>query len=338
MEAERWQGVEFATIYIGGGTPSLLGPAALGKLLDELARIFLIRRGAEVTVEVNPGTVDGQQLKDLRAAGFTRVSIGVQSLDDEDLRFLGRAHTVRDAVECVQAAQEAGFECVSIDLIRGLPGHERRFGGILRGAIALEPDHMSCYGLEVHEGTRLADDVACGRVVLPSEDDLVRLWELTDAVLSQAGYWRYEVSNWARSAPCLHNVNYWMDGDYLGLGPAAWSHRRGERWGNVDDWPRYRVALAAGGLPPRQVDRPDRGARAAQAALLALRTRWGITRRRLAAYGPTAAGACWRQLQRLAELGLVEVSGERAVATPRGLLLLNEIGVRLLEACAEAVR
>ena len=246
--ALRAPGTPPTTLYVGGGTPSILGAdgfRALAASLPDPAP------GAEFTVELNPADVDASFADALRAAGVTRASLGAQAFDDVALRFLGRRHTAADTLAAVSTLRHAGFDNVSLDLIAAVPGFEgASFRRSLERAVALEPRHLSVYALTVEEGTPLAADVRAGRVTMPSDDATLDALAEAEAVLARAGYRRYEISNYALPGfECRHNLAVWQGEDYVGLGPAAASRQGLVRRTNRPDSAVWAAALAAG-LPP----------------------------------------------------------------------------------------
>jgi putative oxygen-independent coproporphyrinogen III oxidase len=232
-----------ATLFLGGGTPTLLPDAELARLLDAIPRID----GAEVTIEANPDTVDRARLRALRRAGATRISLGMQSASPHVLATLERTHTPGAAVAAARAAREAGFEHVSLDLIYGTPGErDADWAASLEAAVAAGVDHISAYALSVEPGTRLHARVRRGRLPAPDEDAQARRYRQADATLAAAGLTWYEISNWAADyeARCAHNLGYWRSYDWWGLGPGAHSHVGGARWWNVLHPARYARAAA----------------------------------------------------------------------------------------------
>jgi putative oxygen-independent coproporphyrinogen III oxidase len=295
-------------VFVGGGTPSLVPAASLVRVL----RALPLADGAEVTVECNPDTVTPELLAAYAEGGVTRISLGVQSMVPHVLAALGRTHDPENVTRAVAAVRAAGFTTFNLDLIYGGAGESlddwRRS---LEGALALDPPHVSAYGLTVEPGTVLADDPARH----PDDDDQAAKYELADELLAAAGLGWYEVSNWARpDHECRHNRLYWSMGEYLGLGCAAHSHRDGRRWWNLRTPERYVAAVEAGASTEAADERLGPDDRRIEALQLALRTREGV---------PTAALA----LDDLA--GLVEPVGDRLVLTLRGRLLANEVAMRL---------
>jgi putative oxygen-independent coproporphyrinogen III oxidase len=235
------------TVFVGGGTPTMLAAADLVRMLRGIRDVFGLADDAEVTTEANPNSVTPEGLQTLAEGGFTRVSLGMQSAVPHVLRVLERTHDPDNVGRAVEAARAAGLQ-VSLDLIYGTPGEsEQDWRTSLDAAVALAPDHISAYALVVEEGTKLAAQVRRGQVPAPEDDDEAAKYELADDVLGSAGYGWYEVSNWAlrEDARCRHNVGYWSDGNWWGVGPGAHSHVGGVRWWNVKHPNAYAGRLAS---------------------------------------------------------------------------------------------
>jgi len=240
------------TVFFGGGTPTLLPPADLAGILRAIDGQFGLAPNAEVTVEANPETVDQRSLADLRAAGITRISLGMQSAVPHVLAVLDRVHQPGRPAACARWARAAGFEHVSLDLIYGTPGEsDADWRESLTAALAAEPDHISAYALIVEEGTRLAARVRRGEIPAPDDDAMADRYLAADDLLSAAGLDWYEISNWAASpgARCRHNLLYWTSGDWWGVGPGAHSHVGGTRWWNVRHPSAYAARVSAGNSP-----------------------------------------------------------------------------------------
>ncbi|MBA3745679.1 radical SAM family heme chaperone HemW [Sporichthya sp.] len=243
---------EVSTVFVGGGTPTLLTPCQLGGMLAVVREEFGLAPDAEVSVESNPDSVDGPALDALVEAGFTRISFGMQSSANHVLAVLDRTHTPGRAAECARWARAAGFAGVNLDLIYGSPGEsDADWAGSISSALDAQPDHISAYALILEEGTRLAAQVRRGVLPAPDDDVLAARYETADAAFSAAGLSWYEVSNWAASpaARCRHNEGYWAGGDWWGIGPGAHSHVGGVRWWNVRH-PRDYASRIGGGLSP----------------------------------------------------------------------------------------
>jgi oxygen-independent coproporphyrinogen-3 oxidase len=301
-------GAAFSSVFVGGGTPSLVAGAELVAVLSALP----LAPGAEVTVECNPDNVTAELLAAYRAGGVTRLSLGVQSMVPRVLALLGRTHDPANVLRSVELAHAASFETFNVDIIYGAVGESvADWEATLRAVIALEPPHVSAYGLTVEAGTPLALDPAR----YPDDDDQAEKYELADELLSAAGLANYEISNWARPGhECRHNLLYWSQGDYLGFGCSAHSHRRGRRWWNVRTPERYLALVEAGAPAEATGEDLDDEVRRLEGLQLALRTRDGVPAETLAA----------------ADLpGLVEARGDRVVLTRAGRLVANEISLRL---------
>ena len=321
LAAPEWDGVGFDSIYLGGGTPTTLGPAVVGELLSHLRYRFEVIPRAEVTTEANPDTVDERSLAALRSAGVTRLSLGVQSFDPSVLEALERVHPPESARRACRTARAAGFESINLDLIYGALGETpASWEGTLREAVALGPDHLSCYALTVEPSTPLGRKVALGMVPPPDPDLQADLYDLACEVLAGAGYGHYEVSNWARQGHrCLHNLGYWRHRPYLGLGAGAHSYRDGRRWWNVRPPGRY-IALAMGGdRPTGGEERPGPEEARLERLLLEVRQADGLPEGDLPR----------DRVDDMVARGLATVSGGRFALTERGMFLANDVVLAL---------
>lgn len=312
------------TVFFGGGTPTLLPAGDLAYILEVIDGAFGLAPDAEVSTEANPESVDPRSLARLREAGFTRISLGMQSAREHVLRVLDRQHTPGRAQDAVAEAHAAGFEHVNLDLIYGTPGEtEADWRASLETAIATGADHISAYGLIVEDGTRLAARVRRGELPPPDDDVLADRYLVAEEMLSAAGYDWYEVSNWAAgpAARCRHNLLYWAGGDWWGIGPGAHSHIQGVRWWNVKHPAPYAARLADGRTPgqAREVLGPEE--RWLERVLLALRLDSGLPLDELTDGGRKAAREALRD-------GLLEprpYERGRAVLTLRGRLLADAV-------------
>ncbi|HUS15578.1 MAG TPA: radical SAM family heme chaperone HemW [Chloroflexia bacterium] len=322
------------TIFLGGGTPSVLPPAAIGRILETVARHYDVAADAEISMEANPGTISEANFRGYRAAGINRLSMGVQSFNDAHLQAIGRIHTAAEAVDAYERARRAGFTNINLDFIFGLPGQDLAdWEATLRQAAALGTDHLSCYSLIVEEHTPLWLRVEQGEVVVPDEDAVADMYELTQATLGDT-YTQYEISNWAtRGHECRHNLVYWQARPYLGFGPGAHGYFGGRRYWTVLSPKKYIGALATGGSAVAGAEWIDPDLAMGEFMMLGLRTLAGIRpsefARRFgrpfeAVYGSTAG--------QLRDWGLLEVEPARDVVrlTNRGLLLGNEVFARFL--------
>ncbi len=315
-------GERVGTVYFGGGTPSLLSPARLGDVLDTIRSRFSVSPAAEISLEANPGTVDGDYLSAIRQLGVNRLSLGVQSFRDDELKLLGRIHTAAEAEEALSLARTSGFDNVNLDLIYGLPGQSLEdWRNTLEKAMALSPEHLSLYALTLEPGAPMWRDVEDGRLPAIDPDLSADQYELAEDMLAAHGYRHYEISNWAKPGrECRHNLVYWRNGAYLGVGAAAHSCLEGHRFANTSSLDDYLSAT----LPPRALDEAiGPGLRLAESAILGLRLDSGIA----------ASGIKERYREtvgEMTELGLLERSGDNLRLTRRGRLLSNEVFWRFL--------
>lgn len=267
------------TVYIGGGTPSILPVSLLERILVSLADSFAIAGGAEISIEANPGTVTQEQLLQLNSLGINRLSFGVQSFNAELLAALGRIHTAADGMEAVEYAYAAGFNNVSIDLMYGLPGQTAAgFARELKTAAALNTAHISVYGLKLEAGTPLAEAYDQGRLAMPDEAEEEAMYDIMADYLPGQGLLRYEISNFARPGmECRHNLKYWQYRPYLGLGTAAHSFLNRQRTSSTTDIQEYIAAVSAGRSPVVMRESINRGDAMAEFIFLALRTAQGMS-------------------------------------------------------------
>jgi oxygen-independent coproporphyrinogen-3 oxidase len=279
------------TVFFGGGTPTLLPPADLAAILHAIDTEFGLAAGAEVTSEANPETVDERALAELRAGGFTRISLGMQSAVPHVLAVLDRVHSPGRPEQCVAWARAVGFGQVSLDLIYGTPGEsDADWQTSLKRASAAGPDHISAYSLIVEEGTRLAARIRRGELPVPDDDVLADRYLMADEFLGPAGLAWYEVSNWAASpqSQCRHNQLYWTGGDWWGVGPGAHSHVGGTRWWNVRHPAAYAQRLSAGLSPGQGREILTEAERATERIMLATRLASGCP---VSALGPAGLAA-----------------------------------------------
>ena len=315
------------TVFVGGGTPSLIGAERLGVVLGAIRSTFGLAEGAEVTTEANPESTSPAFFAGLVEAGFTRVSLGMQSAAPHVLRVLERRHTPGRAVEAAREARAAGLAHVNLDLIYATPGEtDADLSASLDAVLEAGVDHVSAYALIVEDGTAMARRVARGELPAPDDDVAAARYELIDDRLSAAGLRWYEVSNWAASdaAACRHNLGYWLDGDWWGLGPGAHSHLDGVRWWNVKHPARYAAALAAGESPVGGREELTAAEQHTERVMLRLRLASGLPLALLDADGRRAA-------ERAVADGLLEWPMRHAAlpdGAPRGRARAS--GVRLL--------
>ncbi|HJQ35257.1 MAG TPA: radical SAM family heme chaperone HemW [Pyrinomonadaceae bacterium] len=321
---------EVDTVYFGGGTPSLLTPEQVARVLDSVGRRFRVLEGAEVTLEMNPGTVTAENLKALRAAGVNRASFGAQTFDERELKRLGRTHTADDTRRTFELLREACFDNVSFDLIAGLPaqtldGWRRN----LEEALPLRPEHLSLYLLEVHEGTPLAEQIRAGRYKDPDPDLAAEMYRLMVELTREAGYEQYEISNFCLPGrESRHNMKYWTGTPYFGFGNSAHSFDgRCTRWSNERDALAYVKLIEGKGAAVVTRDELDERGASAEALFLSLRLlgRGVNLSEHRARYRRDVRADFAEDLARFGEAGLIEMSGDTLRLTPAGALLSNEV-------------
>ncbi len=313
-----------STVFFGGGTPTLLQPAEIARMLAGIDQAFGLDNDAEVTVEANPESVGPAELEQLRAGGVTRISFGMQSSVPHVLRVLEREHQPGRPLDCVRWARAAGFEQVSLDLIYGTPGEsDDDWRASVEAALEADPDHVSAYALIVEEGTRLAAKVRRGEIAAPDDDAMADRYLIADDLLSSAGLHWYELSNWARNdkAYCRHNMLYWTGGDWWGCGPGAHSHVGGVRWWNVRHPTAYAQRLTAGRSPAAARELLTRDEQSMEEIMLRARLAEGLP---LTLLAPAAAAP----LERSRAAALIDESAYaagRLVLTRQGRLLADAV-------------
>ena len=323
------------TLYLGGGTPSLLTPLQAGGIVDGVTRRFNLEPSAEITLEVNPATVTDKDLREYAAIGFNRLNIGVQSFNDTHLSFLGRRHDAAQARSLMESAREVGFFNIGIDLIYGLP-HQTAdtWKEDLRQAVTFSPQHIACYILSYEPHTPLEIDRRAGRVHALSDRRSADLFRLTHDVLETAGYEHYEISNFA-SGPdrrSRHNQKYWNDCPYIGLGPAAHSYHGTTRWWNHANLDSYLTDLKQGKLPRGGLEHLTAEQQMIEALYLGLRQSDGIDRDRFRTRFQVDFESCFGSaLERFSAQGWVANDAQRCRLTVEGMLFLDRIVGELVE-------
>jgi oxygen-independent coproporphyrinogen-3 oxidase len=328
----------FDTIYLGGGTPSILRPQEVGRILNDLFSKFRFEGPVEITLEANPGTVDYERLKGYRAAGVTRLNIGVQSFQKKNLAVLGRIHSAEQAHAALADARRVGFESIGIDLIYGLPGQRLpAWRSDLESALQHQPEHIACYMLTVERGTPLADEQRIGRFQTASEDRMAALFIATSEFLTSHGFRHYEIANFARCRAdgrdawiSRHNSKYWVYAPYLGLGPAAHSFLPPKRSWNHRDVRRYLDDLNAGRRPLAGEEVLTADQEQMEVIMLGLRTAAGIDLRGFQErFGIDFRQAVGAAAENLAAQGLLSFQDGCCVPTLRGMLYLNSVTAAL---------
>ena len=324
-------GYEVDTVYFGGGTPSFFGATGLSRIFAEIDRRFDVSRDAEVTLEANPDSVTLPMLTQLRRAGFNRISIGVQSDIDEQLKALGRPHNYKQAQQAVSMARRAGFNNVSVDLMFGLPNQTReQWMQTLRNVIDLKADHISCYGLKVEPGTKLYEYRACAN--LPDDDAQADMYFYAVETLEQFGYHQYEISNFAKDGYiCRHNMKYWTGDEYLSFGPCAASDFAGKRFTIAPDIEKYMDGVLNKGAILSECETVPMRERAGEYLMLRLRTVDGVEEGEYAKSFLLPFEPLEEVFQKLAKQDLCKNVSGRWRLTPKGFMLSNSIIVLLLE-------
>ncbi len=334
-----------STVFFGGGTPSYVPPGDIARILDEVLSAFHLATAAEITLESNPGDIEAGRVEAWLKAGINRLSIGVQSLDDGLLQLLGRRHTAQEALDAHKTARNGGLTNINLDLMYGLP-HQTldQWRGTLEEALEDRPEHISMYGLTLEEGTPLEASVRQGKAPYPDPDLAADMYQLAGKLSEDAGYHHYEISNWALPGrECLHNLTYWRNQPYLGIGPGAHSYLNGYRFSNLRS-PRRYIQLA-GALTSARV-RPaglqeyglldvfeviDERLEMAETMMLGLRLSEGISQGAFRdRFGVGLVETYGPQIDELLDLELVAWQDDRLVLTPTGRLLGNEVFQKFL--------
>ncbi len=330
-------GVGIDTVYFGGGTPTLFGADRIKALLKAIQTLWAVSRNAEITVEANPESVDEKQLRKLHRAGVNRISFGVQAMQDEHLKALGRAHDAARAKEAVAQARAAGFDNVSVDLLFGLPEQTaEQLYESLEWAVGAKVEHISVYGLKVEERTPLYK--ARDKFVFPDDDAQAAMYLATVAYLEREGYEQYEISNFARPGwACRHNLKYWQLDPYIGIGPSAHSDFGGKRYSNVRSLEVYCDGVRNGDSVIDEMTAVPLLERAGEYVMCGLRTAYGISGNAYTKQYKVSFDPIERRLERFMQYDLTQRHGDRWRLTPKGFLVSNSILAELLSAESQDV-
>jgi oxygen-independent coproporphyrinogen-3 oxidase len=326
-------GREVETVYFGGGTPTTLSAGQLLEILETCRRTFPLKSEAEITIEASPATAHSLLLHALRRAGFSRISFGAQSFDEAELEAMGASHAAETIRCAVRAAREAGFTNVNLDLIYGLPGQSfTRWKANLQAAIDLAPDHISFYGLTVEEGSKFHRDRERGRLALPEEGTQADMYRGGRDLVEASGYVQYEVSNFARPGhACRHNLGYWTDREWLGLGPSAHSYVDGQRCSNVASLEDYHRFLAGGMLPIAEREPANEDLRLREALAFGLRTVSGVNLGSLERrYGRSPLERFREPIARLTREGWLVLEGDVLRPSAEGIVFADELALAFL--------
>ncbi|NTW04601.1 MAG: radical SAM family heme chaperone HemW [Peptococcaceae bacterium] len=319
---------ELTSIFVGGGTPTCLSEGQLEFLFSEIYDCFSVLPNAEITVEGNPGTLEWKKLVSLKKIGVNRLSLGFQSCQGKLLNLLGRIHTYSQAELSFMEARNAGFENINVDLIYGIPGQTLEdWSSCLKKLVLLNPEHISAYGLQIEEGTPLFGSYERKEIIICSEDLAADMYNLTRKVLSNAGYIHYEISNFAKPEFCCqHNLRYWHNFSYLGLGPAAHSSIRGKRFSNHDSLGLYVDKLRKNTSPVQQEEAINKKDEIAETIFLGLRLVQGLDLDAFEIrFGDRMENIFQKEIEKLNDLGLLERKESFLRLTEKGLLLGNMV-------------
>lgn len=333
VSGRLYEKYEVVSIFIGGGTPSLLEPVLIQDMMDTVFRNFQVTKDAEITIEVNPGTLLHRKLSIYRDSGINRLSIGLQSADNGELRRLGRIHSFEDFLKSFQNARMTGFTNVSVDLMSGIPGQTlESWRNTLKKVTMLKPEHISAYSLIIEEGTPFWEENERHQLALPDEDLEYKIYRFTRTFLQEQGYGRYEISNYAKPGrECKHNIGYWTEVSYLGLGLGASSYVKGCRFSNERDFKRYMSLDFSAGEEAMaalhgEIHELSRKERMEEFMFLGLRMIQGVSEIDFAAlFGVKLANVYGLVLQRLMKNGLMKKDGVRYALTEWGMDVSNYV-------------
>ena len=329
----EYPGYRYDTVFLGGGTPSILEPGQIRRLFDSLHCAMIISDSAEITIECNPSSLSSELLETYKAIGINRISLGVQSFDDRHLRRLGRIHTSEEALTAFETVRRCGFDNVSLDLIYGLPDQTLdQWASDLEKAIELDPEHISAYNLIIEDQTPFGELYKWGELNLPLDSIQGDMYAALNERLKMAGYVRYEISNFGKPGfECRHNLKYWRLEPYIGLGPAAVSFDFARRWKNKPDLDSYLSSLESGQPAPRETEELTPEKIREEYIMLSLRLAEGLSLDEMRVrFGYDLFRERGEALRALESNGLVAIDGDRVRLADKGLFISDEIIVRLI--------
>ena len=322
---------QVSTVFFGGGTPSVLQGEQIKRIMETLRKVFVFETDAEISMEMNPGTVTSEKLVAYREEGINRLSIGLQSVQDEELKLLGRIHTYDEFLHSYELARKAGFENINIDLISAIPGQTvSSWAETLKTIVELEPEHISAYSLIIEEGTPFFEKYGegFGQEMLPSEDEEREMYRQTKQILHEAGYERYEISNYAKEGrECRHNIDYWERAPYLGFGIGAASLFEETRSANPSNIEEYRTSFEK----KFQAEKLSVEEQIEEFMFLGLRMMKGISKQKFAeAFGKEIEEIYGKQIERLKKAELLEENDDRIYLTEKGIDISNSVFVEFM--------
>jgi oxygen-independent coproporphyrinogen III oxidase len=329
------------TLFLGGGTPSLLKPEQLGLILNNIKKHVELNDGAEITVECNPGTKISEYMKEYKELGINRLSIGVQSFNDDELKFLQRIHDSETAIETIKAARLAGFDNINIDLIFSLPGQSKeKLSRSLDKALELDIDHISAYSLIYEEGTPLHRGWSHGLIKKNEDEYESEFYYYLIHELAKRGFEQYEVSNFAKPGKkCRHNLNYWNSGEYISFGPSAHGFLDGKRYGNVRSLNKYYDVLDKNELPRDFEEILSKKEELTENIFLSLRAEGVNVTEFNNKFNTDLLTDCRAELDEFAKSGLLVDNNEKIIKlTPRGYALCDSVCIKLIEVMEKALR
>jgi len=316
------------TIYLGGGTPTILSGTQIYNILEYCKDKFTIDKNAEITIEANPGTLDGEKIKLLIESGINRLSLGAQSFNDLFLKKLGRIHNTQDIIDSYFLAREIGFSNINIDIMFALPDQTTEvLQATLKKTVSLKPDHLSLYNLTIKPGTEYYKEYKRGRLKLPTEDEEFGMYNWAINYLEENGFEHYEIANFARPHKrSMHNLIYWQNQPYLGIGAGAYSFIRGYRYMNYENPERYIKEIMSGKLPIDNGEKISLRKRMIETIILGLRTKDGVGYKKFKTrFGVNLNDIFSKQINKLANLGLLEKGDIKIKLTRKGIFLANTV-------------
>lgn len=316
------------TIYLGGGTPTILSGVQIYNILEYCKDKFTVDKNAEITIEANPGTLDGEKIKLIIESGINRLSLGAQSFDNLFLKKIGRIHNTQDIIDSYYLAQEKGFDNINIDIMFALPGQTTKDLQItLKKAVSLKPDHLSLYNLTIKSGTEYYKKYKRGKLKLPTEDEEYDMYNWAINYLEESGFEHYEIANFARPYKrSMHNLIYWQNKPYLGIGAGAYSFIKGYRYMNYENPARYTKEIMSGKLPVDNGEKLSLRKRMIETIILGLRTKDGVGYKKYKTrFGVNLNDIFSKQVNKLVNLGLLQKDDFKIKLTKRGIFLANTV-------------